>query len=250
MEHAPAPAPDSKTSAPILQARGLSKSFGGKPALLDLDLAVHAGKVVCLLGPNGAGKTTTMNLFLGFLTPDSGAALVLGTEVHRRPHEARRSVAFVPENVMLYGELTGAENLAFFQELSTGERPSRETVLGWLAASGLPEDVADRAVERYSKGMRQRVGIAIARAKGARALLLDEPTSGLDPQASNELMEHLAQMKSEGLAVLMATHDIFRAHQIASSIAILKEGRLAAALQPEDIKAGDLERLYLEHMSA
>lgn len=75
-------------------------------------------------------------------------------------------------------------------------------------------------------------------------------TSGLDPQASNELMEHLAQMKSEGLAVLMATHDIFRAHQIASSIAILKEGRLAAALQPEDIKAGDLERLYLEHMSA
>lgn len=234
---------------PILEARKLSKSFGGTKALSGLDLVVGAGEVVCLLGPNGAGKTTTMNIFLGFLDPDAGAALVLGAEVHRRPDDARRSLAFVPENVMLYGELTGAENLAFFQGLSTGARPAHDEVRRWLADAGLPEGAADRPVEGYSKGMRQKVGIAIARAKGARALLLDEPTSGLDPHASNELMENLQRMKAEGLAILMATHDIFRAHQIATSITILKAGRVAAAVRPEEIKAGDLERLYLEHMS-
>ena len=234
---------------PMLEARDLSKSFGDHNALSTLNLQVHPGEIFCLLGPNGAGKTTTLSLFLGFVTPSSGMALVDGIVVHEKPDAARLRLAFVPENVMLYGELTGVENLAFFHEIATGKSPSTESLVSWLSAAGLQHEAMDRRVESYSKGMRQKVGLAIAAAKGAKALVLDEPTSGLDPEASNELSVSLEQLKSEGVAILMATHDIFRAHAVGTHIGILRAGRLVSVLEPNDIKAGDLERLYLTHMS-
>jgi len=234
---------------PMLEALDLSKSFGDHHALSTLNLQVRPGEIFCLLGPNGAGKTTTLSLFLGFVTPSSGTAHIDGIVVHEQPDVARRRLAFVPENVMLYGELTGVENLAFFHEIASGKPPSRETVISWLATAGLQHEAMDRRVETYSKGMRQKVGLAIARAKGAKALVLDEPTSGLDPEASNELSSSLEQLKSDGVAILMATHDIFRAHAVGTHIGILRAGRLVSVLRPDDIKAGDLERLYLTHMS-
>jgi ABC-2 type transport system ATP-binding protein len=239
----------SSSTKPMLEAVGLSKSFGENQALSNLDLQVRPGEIFCLLGPNGAGKTTTLSLFLGFVTPSSGVAKINGIVVHENPDDARRCLSFVPENVMLYGELTGIENLAFFHEIATGKSPSRETVITWLSAAGLQREAMDRPVERYSKGMRQKVGLAIARAKAAKALVLDEPTSGLDPQASNELSISLEQLKSDNVAILMATHDIFRAHAVGTHIGILRNGRLVSVLEPSDIKAGDLERLYLTHMS-
>lgn len=234
---------------PMLEAVDLCKSFGDHRALANLSLQVRPGEIFCLLGPNGAGKTTTLSLFLGFVTPTSGTAHIDGLVVHEQPDAARRRLAFVPENVMLYGELTGVENLAFFHEIATGKPPSRESVISWLSAAGLQREAMDRRVESYSKGMRQKVGLAIARAKGAKALVLDEPTSGLDPEASNELSVSLEQLKSDGVAILMATHDIFRAHAVGTHIGILRAGRLVSVLEPDDIKAGDLERLYLTHMS-
>jgi ABC-2 type transport system ATP-binding protein len=148
---------------------------------------------------------------------------------------------------MLYRNLTGIENLEYFTSLA-GERYSREQLLAFLKEAGLPADAAERRVGTYSKGMRQKVGIGIAIAKKAKALLLDEPTSGLDPKAANEFSELLKKMSGSGAAVLMATHDLFRAKETGTRVGIMKHGRLVAELRTEEIGHADLERIYLEHM--
>jgi len=230
-----------------LEARALRKTFGDNVALEGLDLAVPAGEVVCLLGANGAGKTTTINLFLGFLEPDSGAALVDGVEVGQSPFEARKKLAYLPESVALYPKLTGLENLAFFDKLAGHERPEAE-LSGLLAAAGLPESAHRRPASTYSKGMRQKVGIAISMAREARALLLDEPMSGLDPSAANSLGELIVKLRDDGCAVLMATHDIFRAKEIGTRIGIMMQGRLVNMLNADALDAREIEQIYLEHL--
>jgi ABC-2 type transport system ATP-binding protein len=231
----------------MLNARGLTKRFGAKTALEGLDLVVGAGEIVCLLGANGAGKTTTINLFMGFLEPTSGSATVDGIEVKGSPIEARRRTAYIPENVALYPALTGLENLDYFARL-TGAKPTRSQLLGALPGAGLSEEDARRRVSSYSKGMRQKVGVAIALAKNARALLLDEPLSGLDPSAANALTKLLAGLKEGGRAVLMATHDVFRAKEIGTRVGIMKAGRLIDLIDPQSLDARELERIYLAHM--
>lgn len=233
----------------MLQAITLTKRFGQYTALHALDLSVDRGEVFCLLGPNGAGKTTTINCFLGFLTPTGGEARVNGIPVAARRQEARRHIAYIPETVMLYPYLSGLENLAFFSAL-TGHQHTREELEQLLLDAGLQEHALHRRVQTYSKGMRQKVGIAIAVAKDAKALLLDEPTSGLDPKASNEFSVLLQRFSSEGRAVLMATHDIFRAKEVATRIGIMKEGRLLTTIQAETIDHYALENIYMEHMAA
>ena len=164
------------------------------------------------------------------------------------PLETKKRLAYIPEQVMLYRNLTGLENLEYFTALAGHEDYSREQLRGFLVEAGLPEDAVDRRVSGYSKGMRQKVGIAVAVAKKAKALLLDEPTSGLDPKASNEFSELLQRLSGEGVAVLMATHDLFRAKETGTHVGIMKQGRLVARLTTEEIGHADLERLYLEHM--
>ncbi len=230
-----------------LKAQGLTKKFGVISALDNLNLEVGPSEIVCLLGANGAGKTTTINLFLGFLEPTSGAALVDGVNVREQPIEARKRLAYVPEQVALYPTLTGLENLDFFDRLS-GARRSRRDLLALLARAGLPEEAARRRASVYSKGMRQKVGVAIALAKDARALLLDEPLSGLDPAAANEFCKLLHAMKGEGRAVLMATHDVFRAKEVGTRIGIMKAGRLVDLLDAHSLHAKEIEEIYLRHM--
>ena len=157
----------------MLQAVQLSKRFGNAWALNALDLAVEAGQIQCLLGANGAGKTTTINLFLGFLEPTTGAAYVNGREVAKQIHAARRDLAYVPEQVSLYPLLTGMENLAYFTRLAGVQATDSATLQSLLDQVGLPREAGAERVERYSKGMRQKVGLAVALAKGAKALLLD-----------------------------------------------------------------------------
>ena len=230
-----------------LEAQGLGKSFDGVPALVDLDLAVPGGEVVCLLGANGAGKTTTINLFLGFLTPDTGSAFVDGIDVAKSPFDARRKLAYLPESVALYPKLTGLENLKFFDKLAGGNRSDEE--LGQLLTNaGLPDASHHRSAGTYSKGMRQKVGIAIAMARQARTLLLDEPLSGLDPSAANGLGELICRLRDEGTSVLMATHDIFRAKEIGNRIGIMMSGRLVNMLDAATLDAREIESIYLEHL--
>lgn len=230
----------------MLEARSLTKIYQGAPALDNLDLQVPGGEVFCLLGPNGAGKTTTVNLFLNFITPTSGQALVCGVDAAAAPLEARHLLAYIPETVMLYGNLTGVENLEYFSTLSTGRRRGREELMGLLREAGLQEEAANRRVAGYSKGMRQKVGIAIALAKDAKALLLDEPTSGLDPLAANEFARLIEDLRRRGMAVLMVTHDLFLAKQCGTRVGIMQRGRLAAVFNTDDTDHLGLERAYLD----
>lgn len=233
---------------PRLSARALSKRYGSTTALDALTLDVQAGEVYCLLGANGAGKTTTIGLFLNFIAPTSGVARVCGIDVTADPVGAKRHLAYIPETVMLYPNLTGLENLDYFAGLATGRPFSRDALLGHLVDAGLREDHADQRVRGYSKGMRQKVGIAIAMAREADALLLDEPTSGLDPKAANEFSELIGRLRARGAAVLMATHDLFRAKESGTRVGIMKQGRLLAQYDTADLGHAELERLYLDHM--
>ena len=232
----------------MLEAQALTKRYNGVTALDALTLTVAPGDVFCLLGANGAGKTTTINLFLNFIAPTSGTALVNGLDVTREPLETKKYLAYIPETVMLYRNLTGLENLEYFAALAGKPDLTREQMLAYFTEVGLAADAADRRVGTYSKGMRQKVGIAIATAKGARALLLDEPTSGLDPKASNEFSDLLRRMSANGVAVLMATHDLFRAKESGTRVGIMKHGTLVAQHTTDEFGHADLERVYLEHM--
>ena len=232
----------------MIEAFNLSKSFNGQPARRQLNLSVAPGEIYALLGANGAGKTTTINLFLHFLAPDEGEARINGKPVSGDPQAARAGIAYIPENIQLYPHLSGIENLAYFSALS-GQKYSTAALEQFLAQAGLEPEAFHKHARHYSKGMRQKTGIAIALAKEAKAMLLDEPTSGLDPKASNEFARLLTQLSEQGMAVLMATHDLFRAKETATRIGIMRSGQLLQELQPSEIGHTDLESLYLQQMS-
>ena len=241
-------APAAAAATSVLEARALFKRYGGVTAVDGLDLRVGPAEVYCLLGPNGAGKTTTIHLFLGFIEPTAGSVHVTGLDVAAAPLASKRRLAYVPEQVMLYRNLSGLENLEYFAALGGRGSPDPARLADILVGAGLPPDAVRRRVSEYSKGMRQKVGIAVAMAKEADALLLDEPTSGLDPQASNEFSELLGKLRDNGVAVLMATHDLFRAKETGTRVGIMRHGRLVRELSTDEIGHADLERIYLEHM--
>ncbi len=229
----------------MLETQNLTKKNGDYTALNSLNLRIEAGEIFALLGQNGAGKTTTINLFLGFTEPTEGTVWVNGISVAENAIETKKYIAYIPETVMLYPNLTGIENLRFFASLA-GFEYSNEDLRLFLTKAGLQEMAHAKLLGGYSKGMRQKVGIAIALAKKATALLLDEPTSGLDPKASNEFSEILKELSANGTAILMATHDIFRAKEVAHRIGIMKEGNLVRILDTALISANELEELYLQ----
>ena len=232
----------------MLEARDLTKFFGEVRALNALSVRIGAGESLCLLGANGAGKTTTINLFLAFVKPTSGSALVNGHDIQLDPIGSKRHLAYIPEQVALYPSLTGLENLEFLAELS-GHRDHRtDDLLGFLERAGLDAPAALRRVAGYSKGMRQKVAIAAALARRASAFLLDEPLSGLDPAAANEFTEVLADLRRDGAAILLATHDIFRAMELGTTIGIMKSGELVERLDPGSVTGAELEKIYLESM--
>jgi ABC-2 type transport system ATP-binding protein len=232
----------------MLSATGLTKNHGAHRALDDVSFTVASGEIYCLLGANGAGKSTTIKLFLGFLKPTSGCAEVDGLDPQREPEAVRRRLLYIPETVALYDELSGYENLDYFARLAGVADRSPARLRESLAATGLVSDVFDRRVGHYSKGMRQKVGIALAIVKEAKALLLDEPTSGLDPEASAEFHDLLVRQRDRGAAILMATHDLFRAREVATTIGLMQAGRLRRTIDASKITASDLESLYLEEM--
>ncbi|PWB81397.1 MAG: ABC transporter ATP-binding protein [Methylocystaceae bacterium] len=234
----------------MIKTRRLSKLFDGIRALDEVDLDVAAGEIYCLLGANGAGKTTLINILLNFVQASDGNAWINDLDVAERPLETKKHVAYIPEQVTLYPTLSGIENLDYFVTLASGRRLGRSRLLELLDEVGLDPTAADRRVAHYSKGMRQKVGVAIAFAKEAKALLLDEPTSGLDPQAANEFSRLLKKASERSVAVLMATHDLFNAKQTGSRIGIARRGRIVADLEARDIGHADLEELYLDVMRA
>lgn len=228
----------------MISLNSVSKQFNNHLALNNFSLEIPEGEIFALLGPNGAGKTTTINLLLGFLSPDSGTVAVSGIEPFKNPAEARKITGYIPENVNLYPELTGLENLKYFTQLASSNY-SEEDLRNFLATCGLQKNAMDRPLGTYSKGMRQKVGIAIAYAKKSKVLLMDEPASGLDPLASKELSDLIRKLAKLGTTILMASHDLFRVKETADRIGIIHQGKLLKSLQAAEVTANDLEEIYL-----
>ena len=231
----------------MLEASSVTYRFGTATAVDGLNLSIPAGDLFCLLGANGAGKTTTIQLFLGFLSPAEGTVTVGGVAPSADPRGARRQLAYIPETVSLYPHLSGIENVRLFCRMA-GLKPEPAAIEDLLRSAGLASDAMGRRVSGYSKGMRQKVGLAIARARDARALLLDEPLSGLDPSAAADFCAELARIRDAGAAVLMTTHDLFRAKELGGRIGIMRDGRLVETLDADAVDSHELERLYLHHM--
>jgi ABC-2 type transport system ATP-binding protein len=233
----------------MLEAIDLTKRYeDGQLALDGLTFKVAPGEIFCMFGANGAGKTTTINLFLNFIPPTSGKALIEGVDVSADPLKAKKHVSFVSENVMLYGNFTAIQNLDYFCRLAGRRDVSRKDYEEVLGRVGLQKEAFDRKLKNFSKGMRQKLGIAIALVKDAPNVLLDEPTSGLDPQSGREFLEILVQMRDQGKSVFMSTHDIFRAKLMADRIGFMKKGRLVMMKTAAELAREDLTELYIQYM--
>lgn len=229
----------------MIQLINIEKKFKDKVALDKLSLEVKSGEIYGLLGANGAGKSTTLNLLLGFITSDSGKINMIDTNDNSTIHQDK--IGYIPENVNLYPYLTGIENLDYFSKLA-GLKFKSEQLESFLLECGLEEEAFNKSISEYSKGMRQKVGIAIAYAKNAKIYLLDEPASGLDPLSSNELSALLKKMSERGATILMASHDIFRVRETCHKIGILKNGSLVKEMNSSDVSSIELESLYLDYM--
>lgn len=233
----------------MIEAVDLTKRYEDNRLALDhLNLKVEPGEIYCLLGANGAGKTTTINLFFNFIEPTSGTAAINGYDCTKEPLEAKKYAAYVSENVMLYGNFTARQNLDFFTKLAGRKEVKKEEYHMAMRQVGLPERVFEQRVKTFSKGMRQKLGIAIAILKQAPALLLDEPTAGLDPKAASDFIELLTRLRDEGRAILVSTHDIFRTKDMADVAGIMKEGVLVMQRSRKDFEFEDLHELYMKYM--
>jgi ABC-2 type transport system ATP-binding protein len=231
----------------VLEAINLSKSFSNKQVLDSLSFTVGTGEIMCLLGANGAGKSTTLNLFLNFLQPDSGQALIDGSDVHSQDG-SKDKLVYLPEQVNLYQEFNAIDNLKYLASLS-GLQVSDEQINLALDETGLEQNARKQTLKSYSKGMRQKVGIAFAIIRQAKVLLLDEPTSGLDPSATREFIKIIEQLAAKGAAILMVTHDFYCAHTLADKIGIMDKGQLLTLLDNTQLSINTLENKYHELIS-
>ena len=224
-----------------LQADGLRVERAGKEVLCGVSFGVTAGEVYGLLGGNGAGKSTALATFLGFVPPVAGRALVNGREVGADLRGARQAMAYLPEAAALYGHLDAHENLRYFLQLAgllPGAAALNEGIDAALGRVALPAEARTRPLAGYSKGMRQKVAIALAILRDTPILLLDEPTSGLDPTAIDEFHTVVRGLADAGKAILMVTHDVYGACQVADRIGLLHDGRLV-----DEFSAPDAERI-------
>ncbi|MFI5031438.1 MAG: ABC transporter ATP-binding protein [Reyranellales bacterium] len=211
----------------VIEARGLLKLYGSARAVDAIDLSIRKGEIFGLLGPNGAGKTTTILMMLGLTETSGGTVDVLGFDPVRQPLEVKRRVGYLPDAVGFYDHLTARENLIYIARLL--DIPRRETDRRIMEALGAVQlaDVADKRVATYSRGMRQRLGIAEIVMKKAEVAILDEPTSGLDPHATFELLEMIRGLKRSGVAVLLSSHLLDRVQSVCDRVALFNKGKIA-----------------------
>jgi len=226
-----------------IHLRNVTLSYGDHRVLAGLSLSVAAGSVTALLGGNGAGKSTTLSVLLGFARANDGAVAVCGIDPAADPDAARRRIAYLPENVALYEHLSATENADYLLALS-GQRRDRSAITAAFAAAGLQERAWDQRLSGFSKGMRQKVAIAVALLREVPVLLLDEPTSGLDPRATADFNALLSKVRDRGTAVLMVTHDLLSAADVADRVGFLEGGRLVDEVAASGPDRFDLRALH------
>jgi ABC-2 type transport system ATP-binding protein len=211
----------------VIEARGLLKLYGAARAVDAIDLDIRRGEIFGLLGPNGAGKTTTILMMLGLTETSGGSVSVLGFDPVRQPLQVKRRVGYLPDAVGFYDHMTARENLIYIARLlDIPRRESNGRIMEALKSVGL-DDVADKRVATYSRGMRQRLGIAEIVMKRAEVAILDEPTSGLDPHATFELLEMIRGLKKAGVAVLLSSHLLDRVQSVCDRVALFNKGKIA-----------------------
>ena len=213
-------------SESVIEARNLTKRYDGIPVVKSISFSVARGEIFGLLGPNGAGKTTTILMLLGLSEISDGAARVLGHDPVRDPLAVKRRVGYLPDQVGFYDNLSATNNLRYTARLIGLEADEREDKIRTsLAHVGLAE-VADHRVGTYSRGMRQRLGLAEILMKEAEIAILDEPTSGLDPQATVELLEIIRNLKHHDVSVLLSSHLLERVQSVCDRVALFNEGNI------------------------
>ena len=242
--------------AAIIQTEGLTRRYGRQAAVDGLSLEINEREVFGFLGPNGAGKTTTILMLLGLTEPTAGCARVLGFDPAHDPLEIKRQVGYLPENVGFYDDLTGRENLRYMARLNRlPEDKARGQIETALATVGLNGE-GDKLVGAYSRGMRQRLGIAELLIKDPRLLILDEPTLGLDPDGTNRMLDLIVSLSRErGITIMLSSHQLEQVQRICTRVGIMIKGKLVALGTIEELarrKLGDaagpdLEEIYMRY---
>ncbi|MDE0373052.1 MAG: ABC transporter ATP-binding protein [Rhodospirillales bacterium] len=228
----------------VLLAQALSVVRSGQQVLKDVSFSIAQGEVHALLGGNGAGKSTTLLTFLGFLEPVSGSVHVQGRDVSENVSAARQAIAYLPEAATLYGHLNAYENLRYFLSLA-GTDTNRLALDEALDRVALQTGARGMRMHTYSKGMRQKVAIAMAILREAPILLLDEPTSGLDPVAIDEFNRLVRDLAEAGRTILLVTHDVYGACHVADRIDLLHKGELVGAFdRPPGMDRIDTEAVH------
>jgi ABC-2 type transport system ATP-binding protein len=233
----------------MLEAKELTKTYeDGVTALDHLNLKIETGEIFCMFGANGAGKTTAINLFLNFIPPTEGTVIIEGIDMTKEPLKAKDFVSFVSENVMLYGNFSAFQNINYFSKLAGKRNLTRDDYSNVMKRVGLQEEAFNMRTKNFSKGMLQKLGIAIAIIKDAPNIILDEPTSGLDPKSGQEFLVLLSELRDQGKSIFMSTHDIFRAKFVADRVGFMQKGKLVMLKTKEELAGEDLNQLYIEYM--
>lgn len=210
----------------VIETQDLTKRYGDVLAVDRLTLKIHAGEIFGVLGPNGSGKTTTILMLLGLTEPTSGAARVLGFDPVRQPLEVKSRVGYLPDQVGFYDELTARDNLLYTAKLNGLARPvAHRRIADALERMGL-EEVADRRVGTFSRGMRQRLGVAEILLKHPQVIILDEPTLGLDPEAAREFLQIIRAFKEEKITVLLSSHLLHQVQAVCDRVGLFHQGRM------------------------
>ena len=211
----------------VIEAEGLTKRYNGAAAVDHVSFQVSRGEIFGLLGPNGAGKTTTILMLLGLTDLTEGEARVLGHDPEREPLAVKRRVGYLPDSVGFYDHMTAAENLRYTARLMSMREVEREDRMAAALRRVELTEVADNRVATFSRGMRQRLGLAEILMKEPAVAILDEPTSGLDPQATLELLDMIRALKREGVSVLLSSHLLDRVQSVCDRVALFNKGRIA-----------------------
>ncbi|MCK9274710.1 MAG: ABC transporter ATP-binding protein [Syntrophales bacterium] len=241
----------------IIETRGLTKVYGSQKAVSDLTFSVKEGEIFGFLGPNGSGKTTTLLMLLGLTEPTSGWARVAGFDPLRESMKVKRIIGYIPENIGFYEDMNAVENLRFIARLNgLTDKVSTGKIMDALETVGL-SDEATKKVGAYSRGMRQRLGIAEIMIKEPKIAFLDEPTLGLDPEATTKNIGFIqALSKDKNITVILSSHDLKQVQKIAARIGIMLEGKMIAEgtfkdLTQEKFGVGDsrisLDDLYMKY---
>ncbi len=228
--------PERTGAAPVIQTRRLTKKYGTLTAVDRLDLEIYPGEVFGLLGQNGAGKTTTILMLLGLSEPTSGEAAVMGLDPAWEPREVKRRVGYLPDAVGFYGGLTGRQNLRYTARLNGLRSKEAESAIEEVVGQVGLSDRADDRVETYSRGMRQRLGIADALVKTPDLLILDEPTTSIDPIGVIEILDLLRRLVNErGLSIMLSSHLLTQVQSVCDRIGIFAAGRLIGVGTVEEL---------------